>query len=47
VPVGEAEQLVSAICQRQVSVEYLCFADRGHGFVTRANRLAALQSSSF
>ncbi len=41
VPVGEAEQIVTALRQRQVPVEYLRFADEGHGLVKRANRLVA------
>jgi dipeptidyl aminopeptidase/acylaminoacyl peptidase len=41
VPVGEAEQIVSALRQRQVPVEYLRFEDEGHGLVKRANRLIA------
>ncbi len=41
VPVGEAEQIVNALRQRQVSVEYLRFEDEGHGLVKRANRLIA------
>src|SRR5260370_22633995 len=41
VPVGEAEQIVAALRQRQVPVEYLCFEDEGHGLVKRVNRLVA------
>lgn len=41
VPVGEAEQIVAALRQRQVPVEYLRFEDEGHGLVKRANRLVA------
>jgi len=41
VPVGEAEQIVSALRQRQVPVEYLRFEDEGHGLIKRANRLIA------
>ena len=41
VPVGEAEQVVSALRERQVPVEYLRFEDEGHGLVKRANRLVA------
>jgi len=41
VPVGEAEQVVSALTKRNVPVEYLRFADEGHGLVKRANRLQA------
>jgi dipeptidyl aminopeptidase/acylaminoacyl peptidase len=44
VPVGEAEQIVSALRQRGVPVEYLRFADEGHGLVKRANRLVAYPS---
>jgi len=41
VPVGEAEQMVAALRARSVPVEYLRFADEGHGLVKRANRLIA------
>jgi dipeptidyl aminopeptidase/acylaminoacyl peptidase len=41
VPVGEAEQIVAALRQRQVPVEYLRFEDEGHGIIKRANRLVA------
>ncbi|HEX7735607.1 MAG TPA: S9 family peptidase [Ktedonobacteraceae bacterium] len=41
VPVGEAEQIVAALRQRQVPVEYLRFEDEGHGLIKRANRLIA------
>ena len=41
VPVGEAEQIVSALRARNVPVEYLRFADEGHGLIKRANRVKA------
>lgn len=41
VPIGEAEQIVTALRQRQVPVEYLRFEDEGHGLIKRANRLVA------
>jgi dipeptidyl aminopeptidase/acylaminoacyl peptidase len=41
VPVGEAEQIVSALRSRKVPVEYLRFEDEGHGLAKRANRLVA------
>lgn len=41
VPVGEAEQIVSALRARNVPVEYLRFEDEGHGLVKRNNRLIA------
>jgi dipeptidyl aminopeptidase/acylaminoacyl peptidase len=41
VPVGEAEQIVSALRARGVPVEYLRFEDEGHGLVKRSNRLIA------
>jgi dipeptidyl aminopeptidase/acylaminoacyl peptidase len=41
VPIGEAEQIVAALRQRQVPVEYLRFEDEGHGLIKRANRLVA------
>ena len=44
VPVGEAEQIVSALRKRHVPVEYLRFEDEGHGLVKRVNRLIAYPS---
>jgi dipeptidyl aminopeptidase/acylaminoacyl peptidase len=41
VPVGEAEQIVAALKQRGVPVEYLRFEDEGHGLMKRHNRLVA------
>ena len=41
VPVGEAEQIVSALRARGVPVEYLRFEDEGHGLMKRANRVQA------
>lgn len=41
VPVGEAEQMVSALRARRVPVEYLRFEDEGHGLIKRSNRLIA------
>jgi len=41
VPVGEAEQIVAALRERNVPVEYLRFEDEGHGLVKRSNRLIA------
>jgi dipeptidyl aminopeptidase/acylaminoacyl peptidase len=41
VPVGEAEQIVTALQARGVPVEYLRFDDEGHGLIKRANRLVA------
>ncbi|QBD82213.1 S9 family peptidase [Ktedonosporobacter rubrisoli] len=41
VPIGETEQIVSALHQRNVPVEYLRFEDEGHGLIKRANRLVA------
>ena len=41
VPVGEAEQVVAALRERKVPVEYMRFEDEGHGLVKRANRLIA------
>src|SRR6266699_1713604 len=41
VPVGEAEQIMSALRSRDVPVEYMRFEDEGHGLVKRANRLIA------
>jgi dipeptidyl aminopeptidase/acylaminoacyl peptidase len=41
VPVGEAEQIVAALKQRAVPVEYLRYEDEGHGLVKLKNRLDA------
>lgn len=41
VPVGEAEQIVMALRERNVPVEYMRFEDEGHGLVKRSNRLIA------
>ena len=41
VPVGEAEQIVSALRARNIPVEYMRFDDEGHGLIKRANRLVA------
>jgi dipeptidyl aminopeptidase/acylaminoacyl peptidase len=41
VPVGEAEQIVAALRARNIPVEYMRFADEGHGLIKRANRLVA------
>jgi dipeptidyl aminopeptidase/acylaminoacyl peptidase len=41
VPISEAEQMVTALRERGVPVEYQRFADEGHGLVKRANRLVA------
>jgi dipeptidyl aminopeptidase/acylaminoacyl peptidase len=41
VPVGEAEQIVSALRARGVSVEYLRFENEGHGLSKRANQVEA------
>ncbi len=38
VPVVEAEQIVRSLRERGVPVEYLLFADEGHGFRKQANR---------
>jgi dipeptidyl aminopeptidase/acylaminoacyl peptidase len=39
VPVIEAEQIVSTLKQRGVSVEYVLFPDEGHGFRKTPNRI--------
>lgn len=39
VPIGEAEQIVASIRERDGVVEYLRFEDEGHGLVKLANRL--------
>ena len=41
VPVGEAEQIATAVRARGLPVEYLVFDDEGHGIIKRANRLIA------
>ena len=41
VPVGEAEQMVASLRARNHPVEYLRFADEGHGVVKLHNRLVA------
>ena len=41
VPIGESEQFVSALQERQMPVEYLVFDYAGHGFVRPADRQRA------
>ena len=41
VPVHEAEQVVAALRARDVPVDYVLFADEGHGFYNENNRVAA------
>ena len=41
VPIGETEQMVEALRDRGMPVEYIRFEDEGHGFMRRANRLKA------
>jgi dipeptidyl aminopeptidase/acylaminoacyl peptidase len=41
VPIGEAEQIVAALKKREVPVEYLRYADEGHGLAKLKNRLDA------
>jgi dipeptidyl aminopeptidase/acylaminoacyl peptidase len=41
VPVGEAEQIVSALRARGQRVEYMRFEDEGHGLARRENRVRA------
>jgi dipeptidyl aminopeptidase/acylaminoacyl peptidase len=41
VPVEEAEQIVAALRRRNIPVEYLRYADEGHGLVKLKNRLDA------
>jgi dipeptidyl aminopeptidase/acylaminoacyl peptidase len=41
VPVGEAEQMVDALRARGVPVEFLVYADEGHGLVKLENKLDA------
>ena len=38
VPVGEAEQIVKSLRDRNVPVEYLCYPDEGHGLSKRKNQ---------
>ena len=44
VPVVEAEQVVESLENRGVPVEYVLFADEGHGFRKTANRITATVS---
>ena len=41
VPIGEAEQIVAALKQRGIPVEYLRYEDEGHGLAKLKNRLDA------
>ena len=41
VPIAETEQMVEALRERGMPVEYTRFDDEGHGFMRRANRLKA------
>jgi dipeptidyl aminopeptidase/acylaminoacyl peptidase len=41
VPLGEAEQLVAALRQREVPVELLVFDDEGHGVIKLKNKQVA------
>jgi len=41
VPIGEAEQIVAALQERSIPVEYLRYEDEGHGLVKLKNRLDA------
>jgi dipeptidyl aminopeptidase/acylaminoacyl peptidase len=44
VPIGEAEQIVSALGARGVAVEYLRFEDEGHGLAKRSNLIKAFRA---
>ncbi|MCY3834780.1 MAG: S9 family peptidase [Chloroflexi bacterium] len=44
VPVIEAEQIVAALQQRAAPVDYILFADEGHGFFNEDNRVAAISA---
>ena len=41
VPVHEAEQVVVALRARDLPVDYILFADEGHGFYNESNRITA------
>lgn len=41
VPVHEAEQVVAALQERDVPVDYILFPDEGHGFANERNRITA------
>jgi dipeptidyl aminopeptidase/acylaminoacyl peptidase len=41
VPLEEAEQIVNALRAREVPVEFLVYADEGHGLVKLDNKLDA------
>jgi dipeptidyl aminopeptidase/acylaminoacyl peptidase len=40
----ESDELVAAVQQNEVPVEYLVFPDEGHGFTKRENRIAASEA---
>ncbi|WP_115720396.1 S9 family peptidase [Gallaecimonas mangrovi] len=40
----ESQQLVAALKKRKVAVQYLTFADEGHGFTKKANRIKAAKA---
>ena len=40
----ESDELVAAVQKNEVPVEYLVFPDEGHGFMKRANRIAASEA---
>jgi dipeptidyl aminopeptidase/acylaminoacyl peptidase len=44
VPLSEAEQLVKAVRDRDVPVEFLVFDDEGHGLVKQKNKIAAYEA---
>lgn len=44
VPISEAKQLITALERKKHPVEYLFFADEGHGIVRRANRIVAYET---
>ncbi|MCG8433373.1 MAG: prolyl oligopeptidase family serine peptidase [Gammaproteobacteria bacterium] len=45
VPVIEAEQVVSALRERGVPVDYIFFDDEGHGFRKEKNRITSAVAS--
>ncbi|WP_159999442.1 prolyl oligopeptidase family serine peptidase [Roseomonas sp. 18066] len=44
VPPSESEQIVEALQAKRIAVQYLTFADEGHGFTKRHNRRAVYEA---
>lgn len=41
---AESDEIVAAVKANDVPVEYVVFPDEGHGFVRKANRIAASEA---